>query len=142
MFTIDPDNPRLLGGKVPGRESYFFPRHVAGSDPAVSDPVELEEVELSNRGRLWSYTTSNYPPPLPFVVTTDPYEPITVAAVELETETEKMVVLGQCVVGVGPQDLHIGQEMRLALDTLYEDDEHEYIVWKWRPLPTSGTKAN
>ena len=23
------------------------------------------------------------------------------------------------------------------LDTLYEDDEHEYLVWKWRPVGTS-----
>ena len=20
------------------------------------------------------------------------------------------------------------------LDTLYEDDDHEYVVWKWRPV--------
>ncbi len=25
------------------------------------------------------------------------------------------------------------------LDTLYEDDDHEYLVWKWRP--TSGPAA-
>jgi hypothetical protein len=27
----------------------------------------------------------------------------------------------------------VGTEMELALGTLYEDDEHEYLVWKWRP---------
>jgi hypothetical protein len=21
-----------------------------------------------------------------------------------------------------------------VLDTLYEDDEHEFMVWKWRPV--------
>ncbi len=132
MFTMDPDNPHLIGGKVPGRDSWFFPRHLAGGDPAVSGDVELETVELGNRGRLWSYTTSNYPPPPPFVVTTDPYVPITVVAVELHDE--KMVVLGQCVAGFGPDDLHVGEEMQLTLDTLYEDDDHEYVVWKWRPV--------
>ena len=25
-------------------------------------------------------------------------------------------------------------EVELVLDTLYEDDDHEYLVWKWRPL--------
>jgi len=132
MFTMDSDDPHLLGGKVPGRDSWFFPSHLAGGDPAVSVPVDLEIVELSNRGRVWSYTTSDYPPPPPFVVATDPYVPITVAAVELDKE--KMVVLGQCVAGITPADLQIGQEMQLALDTLYEDDEHEYVVWKWRPV--------
>jgi len=132
MFTMDPDDPHLIGAKVPGRDSWFFPRHLPGGDPAVSGRTELETVELSNRGRVWSYTTSNYPPPSPYVVTTDPYVPITVAAVELHTE--KMVVLGQCVAGITPHDLHVGQEMQLTLDTLYEDDDHEYVVWKWRPV--------
>ena len=36
--------------------------------------------------------------------------------------------------GVTPDDLTIGTEVELVIDTLYEDDEHEYMVWKWRPL--------
>ena len=72
----------------------------------------------------------------PFVAATDPYEPITVAAVELEAE--KMVVLGQCVAGIGPDDLEVGTEVELVLDTLYEDDDNEYIVWKWRPVAAGG----
>jgi hypothetical protein len=27
----------------------------------------------------------------------------------------------------------VGQPMELTLGTLYEDDENEYIVWKWKP---------
>jgi uncharacterized OB-fold protein len=131
MFTLD-DEPHLIGGKVPGRETYFFPKHLAGGDPAALDAGELEEVLLSRRGRVWSYTSSDYPPPAPFVAATDPYEPITIAAVELEKE--KMVVLGQCVDGVTPADLTVGDEMELVVDTLYEDDDHEYLVWKWRPV--------
>lgn len=131
LFTLDEDDPHLIGGKVPGRESYCFPKDLGGADPGAGGPVELEEVELSNRGTVWSYTTSDYPPPPPFVAATDPYEPITVAAVRLERE--QMVVLGQCVAGVGPDDLEIGMIMELVIDTLYEDDENEYLVWKWRP---------
>ncbi len=131
MFTMDPDDPHLIGAKIAGRDSYFFPCHLAGGDPGVAGPAQLEEVELSSRGTVWSYTTSDYPPPPPFVVNTDPYQPITVAAVQLHTE--KMVILGQVVEGYGPDDLHVGQEMKLALDVLYEDDDNEYMVWKWRP---------
>ncbi len=131
MHTMEGD-PHLIGGKVPGRDTYFFPKHVAGGDPAVSPGLELEEVLLSRFGRVWSYTTSNYAPPAPFVPATDPYEPVTIAAVELEKE--QMVVLGQCVAGVTPDDLSIGSEVELVIDTLYEDDEHEYMVWKWRPV--------
>ncbi|NIR39821.1 MAG: benzoylsuccinyl-CoA thiolase [Actinobacteria bacterium] len=130
MFTMD-EEPHLIGGKVPGRETYFFPKHLAGGDPAAVG-AELEEVLLSRRGRVWSYTSSDYPPPPPFVPATDPYEPITIAAVELEKE--QMVVLGQCVAGVGPADLSIGDEVELVVEPLHEDDDHEYMVWKWRPV--------
>ena len=44
-----------------------------------------------------------------------------------------MVVLGQCTAGVGPEDLEVGMEMELAVDTLYSDDDCDYLVWKWCP---------
>jgi len=131
MHTTEGE-PHLIGAKLAGRETYFFPKHLAGGDPAVSGPQDLEEVLLSRRGKVWSYTTSNYQPPSPFVAATDPYEPITIAAVELEKE--QMVILGQCVAGVTPDDLSVGTEVELVIDTLYEDDENEYMVWKWRPV--------
>ncbi|MFT7610890.1 MAG: putative OB-fold protein [Candidatus Aldehydirespiratoraceae bacterium] len=138
MFTME-DEPRLIGGKVPGRETYFFPKHVAGGDPGVPGGYELEEVLLSRTGKVWSYTSSDYQPPSPFRPSTDPYVPITVAAVELEKE--QMVVLGQCVAGVTPADLTVGTEMELVVDTLYEDDENEYMVWKWKPVAMSDGAA-
>ena len=45
-----------------------------------------------------------------------------------------MVVLGQVVAGVGTEQLEVGMEMELVLDTLNEDAEHEYVVYKWRPV--------
>jgi len=44
-----------------------------------------------------------------------------------------MVVLGQLADGVSPDDIEVGMEMQLVLGPLYEDDEHEYMVWKWKP---------
>ena len=58
-------------------------------------------------------------------------EPDAIAAVELEKE--KLVVLGQVVPGVGCEDLKSGMEMELVLETLFEDDDNEYLVWKWKP---------
>ncbi len=134
LFTLDEQEPRLIGGRVPGTGSYFFPRHLAGADPSVG-PVALEEVLLSRRGRVWSYTTSHYQPPPPFVPAAEKFEPITIAAVELEKE--KMVVLGQCPAGVTPDDLEVGMEMELMLDVLYSDDDCDYLVYKWRPVEVS-----
>jgi uncharacterized protein len=136
LFTMDGDDPHLLGGRS-SNGSYFFPKDLGGTDP-YSDGGALEEVPLSNRGTVWSYTNSAYPPPPPFVVTTDPFVPVVVAAVELETE--KMVVLGQVVAGFTVDDLHVGMPVEMVLDTLYEDDDHEYVVWKWKPLAGKGAE--
>ena len=32
------------------------------------------------------------------------------------------------------EDLNVGMEMELALDVLYEDDDNEYLIWKWKPI--------
>ena len=42
-------------------------------------------------------------------------------------------MLGQVVAGVGVDDLKVGDEVELVVDTLFEDDEHTYTVWKWAP---------
>jgi len=127
---FDMDARHLLGTRCSACGSVYFPREdTLCRNPACAS-TELEEVPLSTRGRLWSYTNSCYAPPAPFVAS-DPYVPVTVAAVELEDE--KMVVLGQ-VDGAGVEDLEVGAEMELVMSTLFEDEENEYVVWKWRKV--------
>ena len=130
MFTMD-DEPRLIGGRGRSQGSYFFPKQMGGNDPACVDDDGRDEVLLSNVGKVWSYTTASYPPALPFVITTEPFEPFVIAAVHLETEN--LVVCGQMMPGIMVDDMSVGMDVELTLDTLYEDDEHDYIVWKWQP---------
>ena len=130
-FTLDDDDPRLLGTRCVDCGNYFFPWETGFCRNPACAGTELEEVPLSRRGRLWSFTNNCYPPPAPYVAA-DPFEPYAVAAVELEPE--QMVVLGQVVPGVGVEKLAAGMEMELVLGTLYEDDENEYLVWKWQPV--------
>ncbi len=129
-LTMDEDNPQLLGYLDESSGTYFFPKDVSISHAPGHADAELKEVALSNRGKLWSYTTNHYKPPEP-AISKDPFEPYTVAAVELNDE--RMVVLGQLADGVSADDIEVGMEMQLVLSTLYEDDEHEYMVWKWKP---------
>ncbi len=130
LFTLDVDEPRLIGGRARSRGSYFFPKSLAGSDPACLGD-EIDEVLLSRTGRLWSFTTGEYAPPAPYVIPGDEFEPYVIAAVELAEEN--LVVLGQVVAGVSVDELSVGMEMELAIDVLYSDDEHDYLVWKWAP---------
>jgi hypothetical protein len=64
-------------------------------------------------------------------VAPDPFQPYAIAAVELAEE--RMVVLGQVAPGFPTSALEVGMRMDLVADPLYADDEHEYLVWKWRP---------
>ena len=129
-FTLE-EPPQLIGLRDAESGTCFFPKDVAVSRAPGYDHVELDEVRLSRTGKLWSYTTNHYKPPEPYV-SPDPFEPYTVAAVELTDE--RMVVMGQLAAGVDPASLEVGMEMELVLGTLYEDDENEYVVWKWQPV--------
>ncbi|MBK5287963.1 MAG: OB-fold domain-containing protein [Acidimicrobiia bacterium] len=125
------DAPALLGSRGVETGSYFFPKNLAFSRNPISPTEDLEEVELSRRGRVWSWTTNHYQPPPPYMAA-DPFVPYTVVAVELPTE--QMVVLGPLVPDADPSTLAVGTEVELTLGTLYEDDDHEYVVWQWKPV--------
>jgi uncharacterized OB-fold protein len=129
-FTSDGDTPALVGRRGTETGSYFFPPTLAFSRNPAAPAEELEEVELSRRGRVWSWTTNHYQPPAPYM-SPDPFVPYTVVAVELPEE--QMVVLGPLAPGADAGALAVGQEVELTLAPLYEDDEREYVVWSWRP---------
>jgi hypothetical protein len=123
--------PALLGTRCTACGTYFFPREQTFCRNPDCSSREFEDVELSRRGRIWSFTDNRYQPPAPYVAA-DPFVPYTIAAVELAAE--HLVVLGQMVPGVDPSNLRAGQEVELVLGPLYTDDDHEYLVWKWQPV--------
>ena len=55
-----------------------------------------------------------------------------------ELEREQMVVLGGLATGADAERLEVGMEMELVLGPLYEDDDHEYVVWQWAPLRSAS----
>jgi len=130
-FTMDEAAPALLGSRCTKCGTYAFPAEASFCRNPKCDSTEFDQVELSREGRIWSYTDARYQPPPPYVAA-DPYVPFALAAVELEAE--KMVVMGQVVPGVTVDDLSVGDRVELVLDTLYEDDDNQYLVWKWRPV--------
>ncbi len=131
-------SPALIGTLCRSSGTYFFPpERVMSRAPGNSDS-DLVDVELSTRGKIWSYTDAQYQPPPPYVPVSDPHVPFAIAAVELEKE--KMVVMGQVVPEVAVADLRVGMEMELVIDTLnVETDEEtgeevEMVIWKWKPV--------
>ncbi|CAN5472190.1 OB-fold domain-containing protein [soil metagenome] len=146
--------PALLGSRCTTCSSTYFPPTTGPGgfcrNPAC-DGESFEEVELSRRGRIWSYTDAQYQPPLPYLAPHaegEAYVPFALAAVEL---AEGIVVLGQVAEGFGVADLKVGAEAELVVETLYVDAAEggtERTIWRWRPvadshhLPETSTEAD
>jgi len=132
MFREEADGTgRLLGGRCPTCGASFFPKQWSFCRNPACGGTELDDVELSTRGTLWSFTDNRYAPPPPYP-SREPFEPYGVAAVELADE--QMVVLGQLAVGTDVANLALGHEMELIVEPLYETDDEVRTVWKWRAL--------
>lgn len=126
--------PSLLGLHCALCGTYVFPpRALACPNPDCTG-TDLESVELSRTGTVWSYTVNHYAPPDPYVAP-DPFEPYAVAAVELADE--QMIVLGQVTGSL--EGLAVGAPARLVVDTLFfegnadegDADGVDHVVWKW-----------
>jgi uncharacterized OB-fold protein len=130
-FTMGAE-PALLGTCCAECGSFFFPpERTLCRNPACGS-TELSETELGRRGKIWSFSVNHYAAPAPYVGK-DPFEPYTVVAVELTAE--QIVVLGQLADGADPSELRIGDEVEIAVEPLFTDDEgNEHLAWKWRPV--------
>ncbi|WP_367048829.1 zinc ribbon domain-containing protein [Streptomyces sp. Je 1-332] len=138
-FAGEGDNFRLLGTRCSACASVFFPREDGFCRNPGCPGGDLDEVPLSPRGRVWSYTDSRYRPPAPYVSDPElPWEPYALIAVELEAE--RMVVLGQSVPGVTVADLEVGMEVEVVPGVLDEGgggreaEGDAATTWYWRPV--------
>lgn len=129
-FTLG-DKPQLLGTRCTCCGTYYFPKLTTFCKNPDCEGESFEEVPLSRKGKLWSFTNASYKPPEPFV-SPEPFVPYAIAAVELDAE--KMIVLGQVVTGVGVADLKAGMEMELVLEPILKADGGEVLTWKWKPV--------
>ncbi len=128
-FTMDDAAPELLGRRGTETGSYYFPPTLAFSRNPAAPAEELEEVALSR--------------PRSHLVLDD--QPLQAAgAVRLARPVRAVHRRrGRAAGGADgrarparpgsdPEALAVGQDVELALTTLYEDEEHEYVVWAWR----------
>ncbi|HMI88433.1 MAG TPA: OB-fold domain-containing protein [Polyangiaceae bacterium] len=134
-FTYD-GAAALIGTRCRTCNTFFFPKEAHFCRNPACQGTSFAEVQLSRSGTLWSYTNNCYAPPPPYVAK-DPFRPYALAAVELDQE--KMVVLGQVARGFSTVDLAVGMPMELVVEPLYEDEQTEYLVWKWKPAGRSAS---
>ena len=125
--------PALVASRCTTCGSVFFPPTEGFCRHPSCAGETFEATELSRHGTVWSYTDAQYQPPPPYIPAADPYVPFALAAVELP---EGIVVLGQLADGYGVDDVRVGSEVELVVETLYTDDSGERTIWRWKPLPS------
>ncbi|WP_137725970.1 Zn-ribbon domain-containing OB-fold protein [Prescottella subtropica] len=136
-FTTGPE-PALIGTKCRSCGNISFPREATFCKNPACSGEEYDDVELSRRGTVWSYTDAQYKPPAPYIANTDPYVPFALAAVELP---EGLVVLGQVADGFGVADLKVGNPVELVVETLYTDETGDRTIWRWKPVAAAENGA-
>jgi uncharacterized OB-fold protein len=104
-----------------------------GKAPACGNCVgeKMEELILSNRGTLWSYTILRYQPPGNYKGPTDPYIPFAEGLVELPEGIRILAPLTEHDF----DKIKIGMPLELVVDKLYTDDNNnEVIAFSFKPV--------
>ena len=122
--------PHLTGARCQRCSTFVFPPRENNCPNPGCGGDELEQVALSRRGTLWSYTENRYQPPPPYPQS-ESFAPFAVAAVQLADEG--IIVLGKVVEGTLAADLTVGMEMELTTMPLYVDDDGvQRSVYAWK----------
>lgn len=129
FFTWPSEQPTLIASHCVSCGNYSFPAFSTCINPACKDK-RVEQVHLSRRGKLWTYTIHYYEPPPPFM-SPQPFTPFGIGVVELP---EGIKVLGMLTT-IDPHVLQIGTEMELVVEPMNTDAEgNEYLTWKFAPI--------
>lgn len=131
LFTWPSDRPRLIASRCTGCGEVNFPSQ--DSCPACTRRG-CEEILLSSRGRLWTWTVMHFPPPVPpFAGDADreTFAPFGVGYVELE---EGIRVEGRLTENDASK-LEIGMPMELVVEPFVRDDDgNDLMTFAFRPV--------
>lgn len=129
-FLTDPSGPeqaRLIGTRCRSCGVVTFGRS-QNCEHCTSSQVE--EIALSTRGKIWSYTVLRYASPPPYQPP-EPYVPIPAAWVELPEGVRVISPIRDCQ----PDQLQVGLEVELVVAKGWEDEAgNEVMSYAFRPI--------
>lgn len=135
VFTWPSDEPRLIGSRCAACGIVTFPSQ--GSCPRCPS-TEMTEHLLARCGRLWAWTTQEFPPPSPPYAgpTGAAFVPYGVGYVELADGVRVETRLTE------KEGLQNGIEMELVLVPFRTDaDGNEVVTFAFRPVGGAGSRS-
>jgi uncharacterized OB-fold protein len=129
LFSDGAEGARLLGSRCATCETPYFPRSAICHNPDCAES-KMEDAAFGPRGRLWSCSIQNYPPPPPAKYD-EPYVPYALGVVDL---ADGLRVMGR-VRTDDPEGIQLGVEVELVLEPMCrQDDGSELVTWMFRPI--------
>ncbi|MFN3231586.1 MAG: Zn-ribbon domain-containing OB-fold protein [Alphaproteobacteria bacterium] len=129
LFTWPSDDPRLIGRLEKSTGRIYFP----AIHNYVSDE-DSEEVLLSKRGTLWTFTIQGFlpkNPPYKGPETLETFKPYGVGYVELPGE----IIVETRLTEGDPDKLKIGMEMEMVIIPFAEDEDgNEIVTFAFKPV--------
>jgi uncharacterized OB-fold protein len=136
LFRVDGDRAVLFASRRRSTGVVKFPAELPelfGGDAEIQE--DIEPIELSTEGTLYTYTTQEFPPPLPYKGNRDPkvFQPYVVGFVELP----EGVLVETLIVDATPAELRIGQPLVSTTTTLETADGQSLSTFAFRPAEES-----
>ena len=132
LFRVDGDRAVLFGSRRRSTGVVKFPAERAELFEANPDTqADIEPLELSTEGTLYTFTTQEFVPPLPYKGTRDPksFRPYVVGFIELA----EGLLVESLIIGAALGDLRIGQPMVSATTTLETEAGESFTTFAFRP---------
>lgn len=130
LYTWPSEEPRLVASRCRACGEVSFPSQEGCPSCTARD---AEEVRLSRRGTLWTWTIQRFPPPPPYIgpADRDAHVPYGVGYVELPEGIRVEARLTEN----DPNKLEIGMQMELVVDKFVEDEQgNELMTFAFRPV--------
>jgi uncharacterized OB-fold protein len=132
LFRVDGDRAVLFASRRRSSGVVKFPAErpeLFDGDQEIQD--DIEAIELATEGTLYTYTTQEFAPPLPYKGNRDPkvFKPYVVGFVELADG----VLIESLIVGVSPAELRIGQPLVSTTTPLETADGQSLLTFAFRP---------
>lgn len=132
LFRVDGERAVLLGSRRRSSGVVKFPAERPELFDASPDTqADIEPLELSTEGTLYTFTTQEFAPPLPYKGHRDPekFRPYIVGFVALEDG----LLVESLIIDAAAGDLQIGQRMVSATTTLETEAGESLLTFAFRP---------